>query len=40
MKMEVHLLALRNAYFEMGVEGERPQLNGTPSIVSVDEVAA
>lgn len=39
MKMEVHLLALRNADFAMGLEGEPPRLKGTLGVVSVDELA-
>ena len=40
MRMEVHLLALRHADFEMGLEGKPPRLKGTLSIVSVEELVA
>ena len=39
MNMEVHLLVLRNAKFEMGLGRKQPRLEDTLSIVSVDELA-
>ncbi len=40
MKMEVHLLALRNSHFEMGRKGKPPRLKRDLSIVAVDDLAA
>ena len=40
MKMEVHLLALRDSDFEMGLKDKPPRLKEALSIVSVDDIAA
>ncbi len=40
MHLEVHLLALLDAGFEMGLEGKPPRLTGDPRVVSLAELAA
>ena len=40
MTMEIYLLALMDAEFQMGLQGKPPRLKGALSIVSVEELAA
>ena len=40
LKMEVHLLVLRNSEIEMGFEGRPPRLTGNCNVVSIDQFQA